>query len=66
MRIINLELIDTFMLSQEDVMDRPLSERKAYAFNQCVREVMRSDRGGYDDARRIVEESLTFLKVQYA
>jgi len=66
MKIINLELIDTFNLSQEAVMDRPLSERKTYAFNQCVRQVMKDDYCDEITAIDIVQDSLTFLQVQYS
>ena len=66
MKIINLELIDTFTLSQEDVMDRPISERKTYAFNQCVSQVMKDEYCDERTAIDIVVDSLNFLQVQYA
>ena len=66
MKIINLQLIDTFTLSQEDVMDRPLSERKIYAFDQCVSQVMKDDYATYSQAFKIVEDSLTYLQVDYS
>ena len=66
MKIINLQLIDTFTLSQEDVMDRPLRERKDYAFQQCVSQVMKDDYCDYNQAYKIVEDSLTFLQVNYS
>ena len=66
MKIINLELIDTFTLSQEDYAHLPIKDRKAAAFDVCVRQTMISDRVSYTVAHKIVEDSLTFLKVQYS
>ena len=67
MKIINLELIDTFTLSLEDVDGHGLSQRdrKDYAFQQCVSQVMKDDYCDYAQAYKIVEDSLTYLQVDY-
>jgi hypothetical protein len=66
MKIINLELIDTFMLSLEDVPHLSERERKSYAFMQCVRQVQKNDYCDYHTAYQIVEDSLTHLRVNYS
>lgn len=65
MKTIDLTTIDTFTLSQEDVMDRPLSERLSYALRQTALAVQRSHGCSYGSALSIAKDSLSYLKVQY-
>lgn len=66
MKTIDLNTIDTFTLSLEDVMDRPLSQRKAYALRQTALEVQRKYGGSYASALTIAKDSLTMLKVVWS
>ena len=66
MKTIDLSTIDTFTLSQEDVMDRPLKERLSYALHQTALDMQRKYRCSYASALSIAKDSLTSLKVTYA
>jgi len=64
-KTIDLRVIDTFTLSQEDVMDLPLSERKAYALELCAHQMAATHKVGYDAGMVIAKDSLTYLQVNY-
>jgi hypothetical protein len=66
MKTIDLTTIDTFTLSQEDVMDRPLSQRRAYALRQTALDMQRKYGGSYASALSIAKDSLTALKVVWS
>ena len=57
MKIININILDTWFLSQEDVPN------ELYAFKVCVSEIMRSEGCGSAAAAQIVVDSLTHMKV---
>jgi ATP-dependent DNA ligase len=60
-KTIDLRVIDTFTLSQEDVMDLPLSERKAYALVLCAHQMAATYNVSYDAGMVIAKVlSLTY------
>ena len=66
MKTIDLSTIDTFTLSQEDVMDRPLAARLEYALYQTALDIQRKYSCSYASALSITKDSLTSLKVVWS
>ena len=64
-KTIDLRVIDTFTLSQEDAMDLPLSERLSYALHQTTLQLQRQYSCSYNSALSIAQDSLTEMKVAY-
>ncbi len=66
MKTIDLNIIDCYFLSQEDVMHLDLPQRKAYALHQCAKQLARQYGLNYAGGLQIAKDSLTHLKVNYA
>ncbi len=66
MKTIDLQCIDTFTLSQEDVLHLPIHARKAYALAVSAREMAARYSVSYEAGLEIAKDSLTSLKVVWS
>lgn len=65
MKTIDYTTIDTFTLSQQDVMDRPLAARLEYALHQTALAMQRQYSCSYASGLSIAKDSLTSMKVAW-